>query len=116
MGRYIDPEPWALHEHSRYTCRTSKLPSLSSASAVLQPKPGGSFIEVELKVIVQQAQGTLISFKPDHQHATSRLFNAHNRLCSINFSSRILEALKIAKDNAHVEAGAGAGDGDENDY
>lgn len=112
MGRYIDPEPWVPHEHSHYTRRTSKLP----ASAVQQPKPGGSFIEVELKVIVRQAQGTLISFKPDHQHATSRLFNAHNRLCSINFSSHILEAFNVAKDNAHVEAGTGAGDGDENDY
>jgi hypothetical protein len=116
VGRYIDPEPWVPRENSRYTRRTSKLPSSSSASDVLLPQPGGSFIEVELKVVVRQAQGTLISFKPDHQHATSRLFNAHNRLCSINFSSRILEAFKIAQENAHVTAGAGAGDGDENDY
>ena len=113
VNRYIDPKPWAPHENSQYTCVASKLPSLASTS---QPKPGGSFVEVELKVIVRQAQGTLVSFKPDHQHATNRLFNAHNRLCSINFLSRILEAFKIAKEDAHVAAGAGAGDGDENDY
>jgi hypothetical protein len=66
--------------------------------------------------VVRQAAGTLIAFKPEHQHGTSCLFGAHNRLCSINFSSRILKALEIAKDRAQVTAEEGAGEGDRDDY
>ncbi|KIM77462.1 hypothetical protein PILCRDRAFT_11921 [Piloderma croceum F 1598] len=84
--------------------------------APLAFKPGGSFVEVEEHVIVHQAMGTLIAFKPDHQHGTSQLFGAHNRICSINFSSRILDAFNIAKEKDQVIVGDGAGEGDRDNY
>lgn len=74
--------------------------------------PGGSFVDVGLRVVVRQAVGTLIAFQPDHFHGTTRLFGAQNRLISINFSSHILEAFKKAQLGTVVEAGSPAGEDD----
>jgi hypothetical protein len=111
VGRDVDPVPWTPNPSSQFT-RSSSL----NQQAPLAFKPGGSFVEVEERVIVRQAMGTLIAFKPDHQHGTSRLFGAHNRICSINFSSRILDAFNIAKEKDQVIVGDGAGEGDRDDY
>ena len=61
--------------------------------------------------MVQQATGTLMAFQPEHPHGTTCLFGAHNRMCTITFSSHIAEAFKIAMEGTKVESGAGAGEG-----
>ena len=110
-GRDLDPVPWTPNPLSWFTHSLSL-----NQQAPLDFKPGGSFVEVEERVIVRQAMGTLIAFKPDYQHSTSCLFGAHNRICSINFSSRILEAFNIAKEKDQVIVKNRAGEGDCDDY
>ena len=113
VGQDVDPVPWTPTPNplSQFT-RSSSL----NQQAPLDFKPGGSFVEVEERVIVHQAMGTLIAFKPYHQHGTSHLFGAHNHICSINFSSRILDAFNIAKEKDQVIVGDGAGEGDRDNY
>jgi hypothetical protein len=74
-------------------------------------KGGGNFVDITLGVVVQQATGTLMAFKPEYLHGTTRLCGAHNRMCTVAFSSRIAEAFKIASMGAKVEPGSGAGEG-----
>lgn len=108
MGRYLDPEPWTPNPSSCFT--------RNSAKCVLPPAtPGGSFVDVGLRVVVRQARGTLIAFQPEHQHGTTRLFGAHNYLCSINFSTKVLDAKKVAEE-PQVISGNSAGEGDRDDY
>lgn len=108
MGRHIDPEPWSPHSSSHFTRSASK-------RTPPQTTPGGSFVDVGLRVVVRQAKGTLMVFQPEHQHGTTRLFGAHNSHCSINFSSRILEAFKMAEKDQVIAANY-AGEGDRDDY
>lgn len=65
--------------------------------------------------MVQQATGTLMAFQPEYPHGTTRLCGAHNRMCAITFSSRILEAFRIAVEGAKIESGPGAGEGNDTD-
>jgi hypothetical protein len=76
---------------------------------------GGNFVDVTLGVVVQQATGTLMAFQPEYLHGTTRLCGAHNRTCTITFSTHIAEAFKIALKDTKVESGAGAGEGDVTD-
>lgn len=71
---------------------------------------GGNFVDITLGVVVQQATGTLMAFQPKYLHGTTRLCGAHNRMCTITFSSHIAEAFKIAEKGVKVESGAGAGE------
>jgi hypothetical protein len=79
-------------------------------------KGGGNFVDITLGVVVQQATGTLMAFKPEHLHGTTRLCGAHNRMCTITFSSHIAEAFKIASMGPKVEPGSGAGEGNVIDF
>jgi hypothetical protein len=53
-----------------------------------------------------------MAFQPGYPHGTTRLCGAHNWVCTITFSSHILEAYQIATAGAKVEPGSGAGDND----
>ncbi|KAK7045248.1 hypothetical protein R3P38DRAFT_3347404 [Favolaschia claudopus] len=72
---------------------------------------GGNFVDMSLRVVVEQATGTLFIFDPTHKHGTTRLCGAHNYTASFTFSQRIMEAFEKAKLGAQIEAGKGAGDG-----
>jgi hypothetical protein len=74
-----------------------------------------NFVELGLKVVVKQAAGTYMAFQPKYAHGTTRLCGAHNRMCTITFSSHILEAYKIAQEGTKIEAGPEAGDGNNDD-
>ena len=76
---------------------------------------GGNFVDITLGVVVQQATGTLMAFQLEHPHGTTHLCGAHNRMCTITFSSHILEAFKIVVEGAKIELGPGAGEGNDTD-
>ena len=50
---------------------------------------GSSFIDISLKVAVQQDAGTVLTFKPDHLHGTSLSHGASNAIIVITFSRRV---------------------------
>lgn len=68
-------------------------------------------MDITLRVVVKQAAGTLLLFQPGYSHGTTRLCGAQNRLCTISFSTHILEAYQIAVKGTKLEAGDGAGEG-----
>ncbi|KAK6971426.1 hypothetical protein R3P38DRAFT_2479492, partial [Favolaschia claudopus] len=47
---------------------------------------GGNFVDMSLRVVVEQATGTLFIFDPTHKHGTTRLCGAHNYTESFTFS------------------------------
>jgi hypothetical protein len=51
-------------------------------------------------------------FKPEYAHGTTRLCGAHNRLCTVTFSTHIWDAYIIAAQGPRVDSAAGAGEGD----
>ena len=71
---------------------------------------GGNFVDLTLHIVVKQATGTLMAFKPEFPHGTTRLCGAHNRICAITFSSHILHAYHVAASGDTVQQGNGAGD------
>jgi hypothetical protein len=75
--------------------------------------PGGNFVDVSLRVVVEQAAGTLMAFEPEYPHGTTQLNGAHNCMCAITFSLHILEAYEkaVAAKGVTVESGSGAGKG-----
>ncbi len=73
---------------------------------------GGNFVDITLGVVVKQAQATLLLFQPEYSHGTTRLCGAHNRLCTVTFSSHILDAYRAAARETRVVSGAGGGEGD----
>lgn len=82
----------------------------------LWPKRGGgNFVDITLRVVVKQAKGTLMAFQPEYAHGTTRLCGAHNRMCTITFSSHILDAFRVAQGGTRIDSGPGAGDGNDSD-
>jgi hypothetical protein len=74
---------------------------------------GGNFVDITLRVVVEQATGTLMAFCPKFRHGTTRLCGAHNRIVAITFSSHILKAYETAMraGGCKLVSGAGAGEG-----
>jgi len=72
---------------------------------------GGNFVDITLGVVVKQAQATLMLFRPESAHGTTRLCGAHNRLCTVTFSNHILDAYRAAAKETRVVSGAGGGEG-----
>ncbi|KAF8200098.1 hypothetical protein BJ912DRAFT_621791 [Pholiota molesta] len=92
VNRSISPE-----EISTATNTDPKnLRSTRTRNAIAKPpvvhKPGANFVDATLRVVVEQASGTIISFQPDHLHGTSRGYGASNAIISINFSKRVGDA------------------------
>ncbi len=52
---------------------------------------------MSLKVVVEQAAGTLLNFDSTKPHGTPRLCGAHNYTVSITFSAHIMAAFEKAK-------------------
>ena len=102
VDRFVDDTP-----EQASTC--------SHTNTTKQIGGGGNFVDITLGVVVQQATGTLMAFQPEYLHGTTRLCGAHNRMCTITFSSHIAEAFRIAVKGAKVESGAGAGEGNVTD-
>jgi hypothetical protein len=71
---------------------------------------GDNFVDLTLRVVVKQAQGTMMAFKPTEVHGMTWLYGAHNRGLSLAFSSRILDAFQKAQEGIQIESSAGAGD------
>lgn len=80
---------------SKYGTRTASKPA---------EMPGGSFVDLGLRVVVHQTPGTLMGFQSNFHHGTTRLFGARNSLISINFSSHILEAYEKAQQGISIES------------
>jgi hypothetical protein len=62
----------------------------------IQPFSGSSFVDVGLKVIVRQAIGTMMVFKPENLHATTLAHGAVNCFLLVSFSRRVYDAWKEA--------------------
>jgi predicted 2-oxoglutarate/Fe(II)-dependent dioxygenase YbiX len=95
------------------TCR--QLRQLPEAVS-LEPEPasgGANFVDVTLKVKVEMSVGTLIAFRPENLHGTTRLCGAHTRVATICFASRIKAAFEKAQQGLSVEPHMGAGEGGE---
>ncbi|KAJ7156697.1 hypothetical protein C8R46DRAFT_1294394 [Mycena filopes] len=58
---------------------------------------GGNFVDLTLKVKVKQAARTLMAFRPEYLHGTTRLCGAHSMGCTIPFCTRILDAFRKAQ-------------------
>ena len=59
--------------------------------------PGSSFVDVNLKVVVRQATGTMMAFQPEQLHGTTISDGAVNTGMAITFSQRVGDAWKNAK-------------------
>lgn len=101
---------------SRRTTRAScskQDDSIDIASRKTAKLPGGgaNFVDTELKVVVKQAAGTLMIFRPAHRHGTTAGEGMSNRAVSITFSERILDAFQKAMKGPEIISGKGAGEG-----
>ena len=101
---------WASYGLSYCVGRVVDEQAEAASSWPAGPGGGGNFVDITLGVVVQQATGTLMAFQPEYLHGTTRLCGAHNRMCTITFSSHIAEAFKIAEKGTKIKSGAGAGD------
>lgn len=112
IDRTVDAQMKA--ESSRYFTRSQATKKPDDIG--LWPEGGGgNFVELTLRVVVRQAQGTMMAFQPKYAHGTTRLCGAHNRVCTITFSSHILQAYQTACAGTKVDGGSGAGDGNDSD-
>ena len=72
-------------------------------------------MDLNLQVLVKQAEHTAIAFQPDHFHGTTVSNGATNHIISIDFSCWLAEAWKIIGDKGTYlvsDEGAGQGPGD----
>ena len=53
---------------------------------------GSSFVDIGLKVVVQQSTGTAIAFKPEHLHGTAVSRGLANSILAVTFSRRVSDA------------------------
>lgn len=66
----------------------------SNPKPVVPPGAGGSFVDVSLKVIVKQAQGTMLAFQPDLIHGTTVSHGAVNHIIAVTFCRSVAEMRK----------------------
>lgn len=85
--------------------------SLASQKATGLSGGGANFVDAGLKVVVKQAAGTLMIFRPEHHHGTTAAEGMSNRAVSITFSQRILDAFEKAMAGLKISPGEGAGEG-----
>ena len=50
---------------------------------------GGSFVDLDIEVVVQQSAGTLLAFKPEHFHGTSLTLGSVNYIMSLTSTKRV---------------------------
>lgn len=85
--------------------------SIASQKSAKLAGGGANFVDAGLKVVVKQAAGTLMVFRPAHPHGTTAAEGMSNRAISITFSQRILDAYEVAKKGLKICPGRGAGEG-----
>lgn len=68
---------------------------------------GANFVDVDLRVVVKQARGTLMIFKPDHRHGTTIPCGAVNHAVTAAFSQRVVDAKLLGQ----IVSVSGAGEG-----
>ena len=68
---------------------------------------GANFVDASLKVVVKQAAGTLMVFKPNYYHGTTLPVGALNHAITYAFSKRVADASRKMR----IEVEEGAGDG-----
>ena len=74
--------------------------------------PGQNFVDLNLQVLVKQAECTAIAFQPDHLYGTTVGNGATNHIISINFLCWLAEAWKIIEDKGtYLVSDEGAGQG-----
>ncbi len=75
----------------RRYCSDTPFCKLAAANPTPDPPPGGgaNFVDVTLKVVVQQAQGTMLAFQSDHIHGTTVSYGTVNHIIAITFSKSI---------------------------
>ena len=59
----------------------------------LGPSNGGAnFVDVGLKVVIQQETGTILAFKPEQLHGTTLSHGGANSIAAVTFSRRVSDA------------------------
>ena len=53
---------------------------------------GANFVDVGLKVVVQQETGTILAFKPEQLHGTTLSHGGANSIAAVTFSRRVSDA------------------------
>ncbi|KAI0038399.1 hypothetical protein FA95DRAFT_1567767 [Auriscalpium vulgare] len=82
---------------SRRTTRAHKHSHINPIAAVPLPPHGGSFVDLDIKVVSRPAARTLMAFKPTHKHGTTSLHCRSTQVMSITFSQHIRDAYEKAK-------------------
>ena len=72
---------------------------------------GGNFVDVTLRVIVQQAPGTMVAFDAQQYHGTTLSHGVSNCGVSIVFVREVLKQFNIKKAKAAKAAKEAAGEG-----
>lgn len=106
IGRYTDPAPTSPVK-SKDTAHNKK-----RKAAEVHPgpiAPGGSFVDVSLRVIVRKTVGTVVAHQPKHPHGTTKLNGGHTRAMCISFSRRIKKAFEEALEKNGVVWTEGSG-------
>ncbi|KAF8882084.1 hypothetical protein BD779DRAFT_1473056 [Infundibulicybe gibba] len=78
--------------------------SVSKPSDPGPPGGGGNFVDLSLRVVVKQAQGTMMAFQPEFAHGTTHLCDARNQVATITFSQHIWNAYLEAEQNLTLRA------------
>ena len=137
-GREYTPATLSVGHDSAYGLRSTTRNADTTAQEVHPVGGGANFVDLNMKVVVKQAAGTLMIFKPEHLHGTTKSCGAshnflfctrsithrHNYVGAVNhaityaFSTRIKDAFlkAVAKRDetgslGKVESQEGAGEG-----
>ncbi|KAJ7160826.1 hypothetical protein C8R46DRAFT_1223165 [Mycena filopes] len=109
-ARPLAPPQVAARPRLRSAAATGNVypPGLQAEDPALWPAGGGgNFVDLTLKVKVLQAARTLMAFRPNHPHGTTRLCGVHSIGCTIPFCTRLIAAFFKAQAGTTVVSGAG---------
>ncbi|KAJ7898774.1 hypothetical protein B0H13DRAFT_803926 [Mycena leptocephala] len=101
--------PITTRSRAQIAAQNTPVVRLAEDPSLWPAEGGGNFVDVSLKVKVKQSSHTLMAFRPEFMHGTTRLCGAHSMGCTIPFCTRVLEAYNRAKAGTSVESGEGVG-------
>lgn len=105
----VAPEPTFRISTRSQTRRLQEMgppPPPPTPSAPVAPRPvcyGGSFVDLELRVVVRPAPATGTQFDPRRMHGSTRLVNRITRACAFTSSTYIRKAFDEAMEGYGVQ-------------
>ncbi|KAJ7603371.1 hypothetical protein DFH06DRAFT_1256703 [Mycena polygramma] len=102
------PEPNVTSGRRTRSSQQSRVADLQEDLSKWPIDGGGNFVDVSLRVRVKQAAATLMAFRLEYIHGTTRLCRAHSMGYTIPFCTRLLVAFNKANEHTSVESFAGA--------